>query len=71
MEVVIWEYTCLVKAKEDVVADPRRLRGHKGAATGCVASSDRPGLVVTCGEGMKISFTFPLEMKSRVLMCIW
>ncbi|XP_031742422.1 cellulose synthase A catalytic subunit 8 [UDP-forming] [Cucumis sativus] len=31
-------------------APPRRLRGHKGTATCCVASNDRPGLVATSGE---------------------
>lgn len=29
---------------------PRRLRGHKAAATCCIASRDRPGLVATSGE---------------------
>ncbi|VVB08085.1 unnamed protein product [Arabis nemorensis] len=30
--------------------EPRKLRGHKSAATCCIASRDRPGLVVTSGE---------------------
>ena len=30
--------------------NPRRLKGHKATATCCVASRDRPGLVLTTGE---------------------
>ncbi|KAK2998968.1 hypothetical protein RJ639_024685 [Escallonia herrerae] len=52
------------------MAEPRRLRGHKATATCCIASVDRPGLVATSGEGMKILFTFPQEMKSRGLAVI-
>nr|VDC60184.1 unnamed protein product [Brassica rapa] len=32
------------------MAAPRKLRGHKATATCCIASRDRPGLVVTSGE---------------------
>ncbi|KAI4371006.1 hypothetical protein MLD38_019287 [Melastoma candidum] len=31
-------------------AEPRRLRGHKAAATCCIASRERPGTVSTSGE---------------------
>ncbi|KFK31526.1 hypothetical protein AALP_AA6G124000 [Arabis alpina] len=31
-------------------AEPRKLRGHKSAATCCISSHDRPGLVVTSSE---------------------
>ncbi|CAK7350390.1 unnamed protein product [Dovyalis caffra] len=32
------------------MTEPRRLRGHKGTATCCIASRDRPGVVATAGE---------------------
>ncbi|PON87256.1 Guanine nucleotide-binding protein, beta subunit [Trema orientale] len=32
---------------------PRRLKGHKATATCCIASRDRPGLVLTTGEEVK------------------
>nr|GMD93149.1 WD repeat-containing protein 53 [Ipomoea batatas] len=33
------------------MAEPRRLRGHKAAATYCIASRTRPGLIATAAEG--------------------
>lgn len=30
--------------------EPRKLRGHKSTATCCIASRDRPGIVLTSGE---------------------
>jgi hypothetical protein len=39
---------------------PRRLRGHKATATCCIASRDRPGLVVTSGEVKSLSIFYSL-----------
>ncbi|CAL1410426.1 unnamed protein product [Linum trigynum] len=36
------------------MTEPRRLRGHKATATCCIASRDRPGIVVTSGEDGRV-----------------
>jgi hypothetical protein len=45
---------------------PRRLRGHKATATCCIASRDRPGLVVTSGEVNSLSIFFFLFWLLRI-----
>ncbi|CAI0560825.1 unnamed protein product [Linum tenue] len=36
------------------MTEPRRLRGHKATATCCIASRDRPDIVVTSGEDGRV-----------------
>ncbi|KAJ7968740.1 WD repeat-containing protein 53 [Quillaja saponaria] len=45
----------------------RRLRGHKDTATCCIASRDRPGLVVTSGEDGRVCW-FDLRCKDVQLI---
>ncbi|KAK4787379.1 hypothetical protein SAY86_011212 [Trapa natans] len=49
------------------VMDPRRLKGHKATATYCIASHDRPGLVVTAGEDGCVCW-FDLRCKDAQLI---
>ncbi|XP_010246447.1 PREDICTED: WD repeat-containing protein 53 isoform X2 [Nelumbo nucifera] len=58
---------------------PRRLRGHKGTVTCCIASRDRPGVVATSGEDgcicwfdmrcKDVLFTMDLGKKPISAMC--
>ncbi|RZC54332.1 hypothetical protein C5167_013202 [Papaver somniferum] len=45
---------------------PRRLKGHKGTVTCCIASRDRPGIIATSGEDGRICW-FDMRCKDVVL----
>ncbi|KAK9267650.1 hypothetical protein L1049_010081 [Liquidambar formosana] len=49
------------------MTDPRRLRGHKGTATCCIASRQRPGLVATAGEDGCVCW---FDMRCKDVICI-
>ncbi|XP_068644098.1 uncharacterized protein [Aristolochia californica] len=46
--------------------EPRRLKGHKSEITCCIASRDRPGVIVSCGEDGCICW-FDLRCKDVIL----